>query len=77
MNIHPTTPAVAGKITVSEHEHSDGPYAVVGLSIGGFDLTIFPKGETVAALGAILSEMGAELLRLAPTVGAKVKALAD
>jgi len=79
VNIHPTSTDAAptGSVTTNEHEHSDGPYAVLKFAIGGFDVTAFPKDGNVQALGELLSELGAELLRLAPIVAPKVAALTE
>jgi len=79
MMLHPGSKGATGSVTLDEHPGLDGgAYVVLRLEFeGDVSLTVFPKGEGVEDLGQLLSEMGAELLRLAPTVGAKVKALAD
>jgi hypothetical protein len=74
---HDQDEATVGSVDTSEHEWSDGPYAVVKLTVGGFALTYFPKGEHVQRLGEVLSELGAELLRLAPELAPKVEALTE
>lgn len=57
-------------VRATEHETSDGPYAVVKVEFGtGVALTIFPKGEEqieefVMALRAAASNL--ETLRLGP-----------
>jgi hypothetical protein len=75
ITIHVGEGEISGNVKVTEHEHSDGPYAVVALKLPGTEITMFPGKENVADLAAALLAMGTELSAIAETF--KVSALED
>ena len=42
ITIHVGEGEISGNVKVTEHEHSDGPYAVVALKLPGTEITMFP-----------------------------------
>jgi hypothetical protein len=76
--IHIHEGEISAAANVREHEHSNGPYAVVDLQLGGLQLTIFPEGNA-AKLSEVLSKLSADLAVVVEQIAAAkaVHALSD
>lgn len=68
---------ITGEATSQEHEHSNGPYAVVKLKIGSHEICVFPKGQGPVEMAEAFEQMAASLRGMAEAVGCEAQALRD